>query len=104
MGIEFIEGGLPVRKRKSDIQSTEAELAEALLKDLGTKPEGEPSDWAVHPVAYPADTARVVTSRINTGVRQELPGERFEATCIDGVIYVRARGVPKKLPKKKRTK
>lgn len=87
-----MEEGLPNRRRRSDIQEAEAELAKELEKNRDSKKGGdEPSDWAKHPVSYPADTARVVTSRINTGARQELPGGEFEATCVDGVIYVRAR-------------
>lgn len=90
MEIEMLDGDLPVRKL-SEKQSAEAILAERLLEDLKGRPDGEPSAWARHPVSFAPDTARVVTSRINKGRRQELPGETFESTCIDGVVYVRAR-------------
>lgn len=88
--IELLPGDPPQRKR-SHIQAVERELATRLREDLTSRSAGEPSSWARHPVEFAPDTARVVTSRINTGRRQELPGDEFESTCIDGVVYVRAR-------------
>lgn len=90
MSIKLLPGDPPKRKL-SEKQSAERELAERLMADLATKGPGEPSSWAEHPFKYEPDTARVVTSRINKNKRQELPGDKFESTCVDGVVYVRAR-------------
>lgn len=92
MTIELLPGDPPKRKR-SKKQGAEHELAQTLLADLATRPRGEPSAWAPHPTKYNPDTARVVTSRINKNRRQELPGDQFESTCVDGIVYVRARAV-----------
>lgn len=90
MSINLLPGDPPKRKL-SKRQSAERELAERLLADLATQPPGEPSRWAEHPTSYEPDTARVVTSRINKNKRQELPGDKFESTCAEGVVYVRAK-------------
>jgi hypothetical protein len=93
--IDMLPGDPPKRKR-SEKQRAERALAERLLADLATKPPGEPSAWAAHPIKYEPDTARVVTSRINKNGRQELPGDKFESTCIEGIVYVRARAQAQK--------
>lgn len=90
MTIKLLPGDPPKRKR-STRQEAEVDLATRLLDDLAQRPPGEPSSWAAHPIEYSPDTARVVTSRINKNRRQELPGDQFESTCIDGIVYVRAR-------------